>query len=131
MSIESALKGVIQAIPDVAALVVDRIYPVVAPQTTPAPFVTYRRVPGEALYTHSGESSTQKAHFQIAAVAETYEGALDLTQKIRTGLSGKRGLGDGSTMMNGIFFTDPEDSWNQETGLFVRTQACAITYRKT
>jgi len=32
--------------------------------------------------------------------------------------------------MHGIFFRDPEDSWNQETGLFVRTQECTIVYRK-
>jgi len=129
MSLESALASEITQIAAVAALIVERVFPVAAPQGGATPFVTYRRVPGEALYTHSGESSVQKAFFQIAAVAETYEGALDLALAIREGLSGKRGLGDGSITMNGIFFRDPEDAWNQETGLFVRTQECTIVYR--
>jgi len=130
MSIESVLAGEIQKIPEAAALIADRVYPVAAPQSTPPPFVTYRRVPGEVMYTQGGESNAQKAHFQIAAVTETYDGALTLAAAIRTGLSGKRGLGDGSITMHGIFFRDPEDAWNQETGLFVRTQECTIVYRK-
>jgi len=103
MSIESVLAGEIQKIHEAAALIADRVYPVAAPQSTPPPFVTYRRVPGEVMYTQGGESNAQKAHFQIAAVTETYDGALTLAAAIRTGLSGKRGLGDGSITMHGIF----------------------------
>lgn len=130
MSVESALATEIKQIPDVAALIADRVWPVAAPQTSDKPFVTFRRVPGEVQYTHSGESSLQKAYFQISAVADLYETVVDLAKKLRAGLSGKRGaLGDGSVKVNGIFFKDPEDSWNQETGLFVRTQECSINYQ--
>ncbi len=130
MSVESALATEIKSILAVTALVADRIYPVAAPQTSAQPFVTYRRVPGEVMYTQDGESKTQKAFFQIAAVADKYEVVIELAAAIRSGLSGKRSLGDGSVNLNGIFFKDPEDSWNQETGLFVRTQGCTIIYRK-
>ncbi len=130
MSIESALAGEIKGISAVSVLVADRIYPVAAPQTSAQPFVTYRRVPGEVIYTHEGESKIQKAFFQISAVADTYEMVIELAAAIRAGLSGKRSLGDGNVNLNGIFFKDPEDAWNQETGLFVRTQECTITYRK-
>lgn len=130
MSLESALASEIAAVAAVAALSGNRIYPVAAPQTSANPFVTYRRVPGEVLYTHEGESSIQKAFFQISAVALEYETVIALAEAIRAGLSGKRSLGDGSVRLNGIFFKDPEDSWNQETGLFVRSQDCTITYRK-
>lgn len=130
MSLESALASEIKAIAAVAALIGDRVYPVAAPQTSANPFVTYRRVPGEVLYTHEGESSIQKAFFQISAVAQEYETTITLAEAIRAGLSGKTALGDGSVRLNGIFFKDPEDSWNQETGLFVRSQDCTITYRK-
>jgi hypothetical protein len=130
MSVESALAGELQKAAEVAALIANRVYPVVAPQASAVPFVTYRRSPGEVLYTQEGESSVQKAFFQIAAAAETYETAITLAAAIRTGLSGKRSLGDGHITFNGIFFQDPEDAWNQETGLFVRTQGCTILYRK-
>ncbi len=130
MSVESALATEIKQITEVAALIADRVWPVAAPQTSEKPFVTFRRVPGEVQYTHSGESSLQKAYFQISAVSDLYEIAQDLAKKLRAGLSGKRGsLGDGSVKVNGIFFKDPEDSWNQETGLFVRTQECSINYQ--
>jgi len=130
MSLESALATEIQQIPDVTALIVDRVWPVAAPQTSDKPFVTFRRVPGEVQYTHGGESSLQKGYFQISAVADLYETVVDLAKKLRAGLSGKRGvLGDGSVKVNGIFFKDPEDSWNQETGLFVRTQECVVHYQ--
>lgn len=130
MSLESALASEIKAVPAVAALIGDRVYPVAAPQTSANPFVTYRRIPGEVLYTQQGETNIQKASFQISAVAQEYETAIALASAIRSGLSGKRALGDGSITLNGIFFNDPEDSWNQETGLFVRSQGCTITYRK-
>ena len=130
MSLESALASEIKGNPAVNALVAERVWPVAAPQTSAQPFVTYRRVPGEVMYTQDGESKTQKAHIQIAAVAAAYETGIELAAAIRSGLSGKRSLGDNSVSINGIFFKDPEDSWNQETGLFVRTQECTITYRK-
>ena len=130
MSIETALATEIKSIPAVVTLAADRVWPVAAPQTSAQPFVTYRRVPGEVMYTHEGESKIQKAFFQIAAVADKYEVVIELAAVIRSGLSGKRSLGDGNVNLNGIFFKDPEDAWNQETGLFVRTQECTITYRK-
>lgn len=129
MSLESALASEIKAIAAAAALVGDRVYPVAAPQTSASPFVTYRRVPGEVLYTHEGESKIQKAFFQVSAIALEYETVITLAAAIRAGLSGKRSLGDGVILLNGIFFRDPEDTWNQESGLFVRSQDCTITYR--
>lgn len=130
MSVESALAVELQDIDAVSALIVDRVYPVAAPQTSAQPFLTYRRVSGVVLYTHEGESSVQKAYFQISAVAETYAAVITLAAAVRAGLSGRRGLlGDSSVKASGIFFRDPEDSWNQETNLFVRTQECAITFQ--
>ncbi len=123
MSIESDLATAIKNIPSVSALVADRVWPVAAPQTSAQPFVTYRRVPGDVLYTHDGESRVQKAYFQIAAVAVTYEGTIELAETVCAGLSGRHGE-------NVFIFRSPEDTWNQETGLFVRTQECTITYRK-
>lgn len=131
MSLESTLAAEIKNISAVTALVADRIYPVVAPQTNANPLVTYRRVPSEVMYTHEGESRIQKAFFHLAAVADKYEVVIELAAALRAGLSGKRfSLGDGLTQMAPILFKDPEDAWNQETGLFVRTQECTITYRK-
>jgi hypothetical protein len=123
MSIESELATDIKNIQAVSALVADRVWPVAAPQTSGQPFVTYRRVPGDVLYTHDGESRVQKAYFQIAAVAVTYEGAIELADAVRDGLSGRHGE-------KVFLFRSPEDTWNQETGLFVRNQECTITYRK-
>ena len=114
MSIESDLATAIKNIPSVSALVADRVWPVAAPQTSAQPFVTYRRVTGDVFYTHD---------FQIAAVAVTYEGAIELAEAVRDGLSGRHGE-------NVFIFRSPDDTWNQETGLFVRTQECTITYRK-
>lgn len=130
MSLESALASEIKAVAAVAALIGDRVYPVAAPQTSANPFVTYRRTRGEVLYTQQGETNIQKAFFQISAVAQDYETAIALADAIRSGLSGKRALGDGTITINGIFFNDPDDAWNQETGLFVRMQDCTIVYRK-
>lgn len=120
MSVESELADDIKNDTAIAAIVADRVWPVAAPQNSAHPFVTYRRVPGEVMYTHEGESRIQKAHMQISAVANNYDLVIELADAIRSALSGKQGR----------FFKDPEDAWNQETGLFVRTQECTITYRK-
>ncbi|MDL1909694.1 DUF3168 domain-containing protein [Chloroflexi bacterium CFX6] len=130
MSLESALASEITELPGVAGLIGDRVYPVAAPQTSASPFITYRRVTGEVQYTHEGESRIQRARFQLSAIADTYETVIELAEAIRSGLSGKRSLGNGIIQLNGIFFMDPEDTWNRETGLFVRSQDCTITYRK-
>ncbi len=120
MSVESDFRQSLIAIPEVSALVSERIYPVVAPQNSSLPFMTYRRVAGGFVqYTHDGESRAQKATFQVSAVSETFDGAIELARSVRIGLSTK-----------GIFFKEPEDNWNQETGLFVRTQECTVSYQK-
>jgi hypothetical protein len=130
MTIESALGVALAQIPDVTALIGNRVFPVAAPQTAGRPFVTYKRVPGDVNYTQGGESDLKRATFQVAAVAETYDTVIALAQAIRDGLSGKRGaLGDGSVKVSPIFLRDPEDAWNQETGLFVRTQELRILYK--
>jgi hypothetical protein len=126
MSIESALASKIQLIPEVAAIISNRVYPVVAPQNSATPFVIYKRVPEDTQYTQSGESNLQKARFEVSAVCETYEQAIDLAEKLRAGLSGKRGiLGDGSA----IFSQGPSDDWNRESGLFVRMIVLRIQYQ--
>ena len=75
MSMESAIFQRLVTDTTLKGLVDGRIYPVVAPQGTDPPYVTYQRVSGAPEHHHGGNAGVSRARLQVDVWAATYADA--------------------------------------------------------
>ena len=92
MSIENELRSFIVADVDVLALVNDRVYPVIVPRDTATAYIAYARMSTDRTYMMPGADTTTTARFRMTCWDDTYDGAIDLSNKLRICLSGVSGL---------------------------------------
>lgn len=75
----------------VAALVGNRVYPVLAPSTATLPFVVWRRAAVRRSQSLAGPTGTPTVSLDLELYAGTYEGVRDLANKCRLVLDGYGG----------------------------------------
>ena len=91
MKIGLAIYKILVTASDVSALVSTRIYPNVAKQATPFPFVVYQTTGVEPNDTKDGVSTVDGNSFMVLCYSETYTQVADLAQKVRIALDRKSG----------------------------------------
>jgi hypothetical protein len=67
---------------NVEGLVGDRIFPIIAPEKTPAPFIVYRRVSGRGEYTKD-LLAYDETNIELTVVTATYEEGRTRAKKLR------------------------------------------------
>jgi len=93
--IRTSLRQYLAAQSNIAALVGERIYPVVLPQSAAFPALTYSRTSGGHDYTLKGSSGMAMPTFELDCWGETYDAADELAEAIRLKLNGFNGtMGD-------------------------------------
>ena len=85
---EQLLANALVADPAVAAVVGQRVYPVVAPASASLPFVTWRRTGVQRSQTLSGPMGMGVVVLSVDVYAETYGEARDIADKCRAVLDG-------------------------------------------
>jgi hypothetical protein len=85
---ERLLADELKTDPAVAAVVGDRIYPVIAPATAAIPFVVWRRSAVQREQTLSGPAGMPSVTLQFDMYAETYEAVRELADRCRLVLDG-------------------------------------------
>lgn len=91
MSLKSPEKTVADALladPDVSAIVGDRIYPVLAPETASLPFATWRRQAVQRESSLSGPIGMPVVTLALELYAATYYAARELADRCRRKLDG-------------------------------------------
>ena len=91
MKIGLAIYKILVTAADVSALVSTRIYPNVAKQATPFPFVVYQTTGVDPNDTKDGVSTVDGNSFMVLCYSETYTQVADLAQKVRIALDRKTG----------------------------------------
>lgn len=115
MSIEIAIRAILAADAAVAALVADRIHPIVLPQAGLFPALTYQVIDGDSHYSMQGPSGLASRRVQIDCHAETYEEAIDLKGAVIGALSGFQGdVGSPPVRIQGIFRQLERDNYDAE-----------------
>lgn len=87
-TINEAIYSRLSGAAGVSALVSSRIYPGLAPQGTPWPFVVYWRDSSDYLTTLDAQTSVAESKFTVLCYAETYLGAEALSAAVRAALVG-------------------------------------------
>jgi len=85
MSISIGLYTLLSAIPVIG----DRVYPLVAPQSTPPPYITYQRISSLDTGTLDGTESLDMGRFQIKVFSKKNDEALSIAGDIKSAMSGK------------------------------------------
>lgn len=108
MLLESDLTEFILEDTDISAMIDDRIYPIVLPQSPDVPALTYFRVSGARFTTMEGPNELMNPKFQINSWAETYSEAKTLANLVMERLHGYRGAFNAEEVL-GIFLNNEED----------------------
>lgn len=85
---EKLIGDKLKADPAVAAVLVDRVYPVLAPASAALPFATWRRQAVQREQTLSGPTGMPSVTLALDMYAETYEAVRELADACRACLDG-------------------------------------------
>lgn len=70
-------------------LVNNKVYPMVAPQNTAPPYITYQRISTFDTQTIEGTQSLDLARFQISIYSKNYIESVNLAESVSNAMSGK------------------------------------------
>jgi len=88
---ETVLRSALVSSANVSALVGSRIYPILAPQTAALPFIVWRRSGISREHTLAGPMGVPTVSVEMQLLANTYEQARELADKVRVVLDGYGG----------------------------------------
>lgn len=110
MSIESKIYSALTGNTTIFASVSNRIFPMVMPQDTTLPAITYQRLSGGQENDLSGYSNLENPHISIMCWATNYDGALDLAEDVHVAMDGA-GSAFHSILVNDLDGFDPETEY--------------------
>jgi len=111
MTIEELLVARLTGYPALAALVGNRVYPLVLPQNVALPAMTYQRISTLRVRSHSGPSGLAHPRFQFACWADSYAEAANVTRVLRLALDGFKLTPGGAALSENEI-----DDYEAETG---------------
>ena len=116
------IRGIIKKLiddPTVTALVdADSIYPVVAKQNAPRPYVTVRRA-GEIAQQMKGQTSnTDRTVFNVIAYSDDYQEAVEILYAVRAVIDGIPKVGKNETIQgvtfHSVWYENTVDSYDKD-----------------
>ena len=117
MSLESELYGFLVSNPVISAVVADRVYPLLMPQNTQLPAITYQRISGASEQSMTGASGLAHPRIQLDCWGSTYKDVTVLREVLRQVLQGFRGQ-LGTIFINGVIYVNDQDFYEWETKTF-------------
>ena len=130
MIIDEAIYSLLSADPGIAAIVADRITPVVSLEGGDMPALTYLIVDSIRAYSLAGPSGVARARVQFDSWGNHYLDARRLADAVRKAVSGFKGQigGDAGVTIEGIFIEDKTAPWEPQAKLYRAMQEAEVTY---
>jgi hypothetical protein len=113
---EQGLATVLVSDPAVAAVVGQRVYPVIAPATADLPFITWRRSGVQRSHTLGGPMGMPTVVMSVDLYAVTYEAVRELADRIRRALDGYGGSPSDSVVVDNVSLDNEADGFIQLAG---------------
>lgn len=111
MSLEADLWTLLTNDAGIAALIDERLYPLLIPQDLDTPALAYQVISAPGIYSHeTGDVGLVRARVQITAQAATYDLLHALLYAVRAAVTGYRGT-VGSTHFQAIFIDNLRQDW--------------------
>ena len=108
-----AIYSLLAADSTVGSICGDRIYPTIAPQRTPSPFLVYTLVYSDPHDDKDGVSDLDVERWQLSAFADTYSVAQELTEATRTVIERYSGTVAG-VVIQSVRFIGTQDLFEDE-----------------
>ena len=133
---EKAAARAIAADPAVAALLGERIWPVIAPQSASLPFATWRRTGVQRSQTLSGPMGMATVVLAVDVFSTTYEEARDIADRVRSVLDGWGGQVADYVSVRNVSLDSESDGFVQLAGgdlppVYQVTQTYSILWQET
>lgn len=132
--IRPALRAFLLADASIAAVVGTRIYPIKIPQGVAAASLVYTKVSARPDHHMSGASGLARPRLQLDAWAPTADAALwlaDLVRERLDGYSGTMGSGGAAVTVQGVFFADEREDFDDAANLFRMSRDYFINYEES
>lgn len=95
VSIEEDFQNFVANVAAVRTLIfansIERMFPAYAPDSATLPYIVYRRASTNRGRNHSGPNTKATVTFEVTCWADSYDNAIDLANKVRVGIDGKKG----------------------------------------
>lgn len=128
MSVEDAIVARLEAHAGVAGLVVDRIYPLEAPQDAETPYIVYQRISGVPVSNLAEDTNITDARYQLYAFSEVYGDSVDVTIQMKAALQRYKGT-VASVVILDVMINDNPDLLGNDTDLHGTGIDIEISYR--
>ncbi len=117
MIIEEALRTYVIGVTAVSALIGSRFYPLRIPENPTYPAVTYQRISGPRIRSHTGPSNLAYPRFQLDCYGATYLSAKASATALRVALDGYKGL-MGTVAVGSVLLMDDRDDYDPATRIW-------------
>lgn len=115
--LEAGITTFILANGPLTAIISDRLYPDVLPQSPTLPALVYQVLPATLDYSHDGDSHLDRVRVQFSCWATSPTSAANLRETLRLALSGFSGQ-MGTAKVPAVFIEDQGGGQDEATGLF-------------
>lgn len=135
--IRLGLRGWLLADSGIAAVVADRIFPIVLPQGETRTSIVYTRISGQGDHTLTQASGIARPRYQIDSWAQTPGAASSLADMVKDRLDGARGAFEygsnsprDSIDVLGAFFTDEREDYDATAKLYRMSRDYFVWFRE-
>ena len=120
MVIEEAIYTYLSNHAGLTALVSTRIHPLIMPQSTVLPAVTFSKVSGPRVHAMQQDAGLAYPRFQVSCWGATYKSAKDVAAQVRAALQDFKGTmgGVGGVVVSGVFIQDENDLYEPGTQVY-------------
>lgn len=131
MTVSNALYDRLSNYAGLSALVSDRIYPNLAPQSVTLPYVVYERVSGTRIRALNADTDLASPRYQFSVYSNSYLEAESVIEQIRAALQRYTGtVGSPGVVIEDCTIESETDFYDAQTELHERTMDFLIWHRE-
>ena len=130
MIVGKAIYNILTTDDDVSDIVVQKVYPEIAPQNIPQPYIVYSVVSNSPTDTKEDNGNVDEASIEVYCFDTTYAKAIDLGVAVRAALERKNGT-FGGVAIQSINYLNEQMDVNPERSIWVAIQDYKIRIDNT
>jgi hypothetical protein len=123
MYIEEALYSYLSTYSGLVSLIAKKIYPIIAPEGTVVPYVTYTRISGQRYHAFRSDSGMTNPIFQFSCFGTSYGNAKAIAAQLRAALQNYSNTmgGVGGVSVQSVLLMDENDLYDEEAKEYYTT----------
>jgi len=129
--IQNALKSKVLSDTDVAALIVDRFYPLHLPQEPTYPCAVYQTTETKPLELMVGDPGYSATTFNISVSSEDYDVCIDLANKLRKAIERWSGTVVGVEVIDCMINVSDQEGYEPDLDIYYSQMTVTVHYKES